>query len=354
MNKIIENIILNWKKILIIIVILSIVVLLAIFIDKKIEAKINNIDISDAIHGVIVKENVTFYKKPKISKWKKIRDVEIGENAYIVENFTDENNNKWYKVKIKDKVGYILQENVDYFEFSKEDGIKLMSDVSKFNIQFKHFKTSNDYQVFILNSNINYAYIRAGGRGYGEEGNFYKDTQYKLFIEACDYLGVPYGFYYIDEAITTEELDEEVKFMEDFIKENATENYKLPVVIDAEYHDGVGRADELWEEERASLIIELIQKFKEKNIETIVYTNANLANKYLYEIDTKFWLAYYDLKNKVPDYWLDKTDQEAGQNLDLMNKVVAWQFTETGVGEQIPYEVDISIVKNEFFREFIK
>ena len=353
MNKIIENIILNWKKILIISISIVVIILLIIFIKKQIEYKINNIDISSAIHGVIVKEDVIFYKKPKISKWKKISDVEIGEKAYIVEEFTDEKNN-WYKVKINDKVGYVLQENVDYFKFSKDDGIKLMSDVSKFNIQFKHFKNINDYQVFILNSNINYAYIRAGGRGYGEEGNFYEDTQYKLFIEACDYLGVPYGFYYIDEAITSEELDEEVKFMEDFIKENATENHKLPVVIDAEYHDGVGRADELWEEERALLITELIQKFKEKNIETIVYTNANLANKYLYEIDTKFWLAYYDLKNKIPNYWLDKTNQEAGQNADLMNKVVAWQFTETGVGKQIPYEVDISIVKNEFFSEFVK
>lgn len=353
MNKIIESIVLNWRKILIILAIIIAIVLIVIFINKKIEDKINNIDVSNAIHGVIVKENTTFYKKPKISRWKKIRDVEIGENAYIVEEFVDEENKKWYKVKIKDKVGYVLKESVEYFEFSKEDGITLMSDVSKFNIQFEHFKTANDYQVFILNSNINYAYIRAGGRGYGEKGNFYTDTQYKLFIEACDYLGVPYGFYYIDEAINSEEIDEEVKFIEDFIKENATENNKLPVVIDAEHHDGVGRADELWEE-RATLITELIQKFKVKNIETIVYTNANLANEYLSEIDTKFWLAYYDLKNKIPNYWLEKTDQDAGKNEKLMKKVVAWQFTETGAGNQIPYKVDVSVVKNEFFREFVK
>ena len=37
-----------------------------------------------------------------------------------------------------------------------------------------------------------------------------------------------------------------------------------------------------------------------------------------------------------------------------MDKLVGWQFTETGAGKEIPYEVDVSIVKNEFFREFVK
>ena len=354
MNKIIKNILKYRKKFLIILVIILFVIFLFIFINKNIEDKRNNIDVSNAIHGVVIEDNVGFYKKPKISKWfGHIRDVKIGENAYIVEEIKDEDGKKWSKVKIGDKVGYVLSEKVDYFEFSEDNEFALMSDVSKFNIQFEHFKTTNDYQVFLLNSNINYVYIRAGGRGYGEEGNLYKDNKFKVFIEACEYLGVPYGFYYIDEAINSEEIDEEIKFIQDFIKENSTKNNVLPLVIDVEKHDGVGRADELWEE-RAELISELIQKFKENGIETIVYTNANLANEFLYTVDTKFWLAYYNLENKVPNYWFDKSGQEASTNLELMDKLVGWQFTETGAGKEIPYEVDVSIVKNEFFREFVK
>lgn len=354
MNKIIEKILIYRKNILIVVSIIICTILLIIFINKKIEDKINNIDVSNAIHGVIVKDNVGFYKKPKVSKWwRHIRDVQIGENAYIIEECTDKKNQKWSKVKIADKVGYVLSENVDYFEFSDKDGFELMSDVSKFNIQFKNFENANDYEVFLLNSNINYAYIRAGGRGYGEEGKFYTDPQYQLFIEACEYLNMPYVFYYIDEAITSEEIDEEVEFMQKFIKENSTKNNVLPLAIDAEKHDGVGRADELWEE-RADLLTELIQKFKEKNIETIVYTNSNLANEFLYTVDTKFWIAYYNLENKVPNYWFDKTDQEGAKNIELMDKVIGWQFTETGAGKEIPYKVDVSIVKNEFFKEFVK
>lgn len=353
MSNLLEKIVINKRNILICLSILIVVIVLIILVSKKIEEKRNNIDVSNAIHGVVVDENVVFYKKPKESKWRDIREFELGEFVYIVETITDKNNTEWYKVKAKDKVGYVLKDKVDYYEFSDKDEITLMSDVSKFNVIYKHFNNSGEYAAFLLNSNMNYAYIRLGGRGYGDEGNFYTDPNYQIFIDACEYLGVPYGFYYIDEAVTSEEIDEEVKFAEEFIKENAGDNYCLPLVIDVESHDGVGRADEIWEE-RSGLLTELIVKFKEKNIETIIYSNANLANEYLYTVDSKFWIAYYDLKKEVPKYWYTETEQEPVTNLEFMDKVIAWQFTETGAGEEINKPVDASIVKNEFFKEFVK
>ncbi len=44
-----------------------------------------------------------------------------------------------------------------------------------------------------------YVYIRAGGRGY-TEGKIYYDNNFKMFRDACEYLKIPYGFYFIDEA----------------------------------------------------------------------------------------------------------------------------------------------------------
>lgn len=129
---------------------------------------------------------------------------------------------------------------------------------------------------------------------------------------------------------------------------------QLPLVIDVEDHDGKGRAKDLWEEERAELVSNLISKFKEKNIDTIVYTNANLANEYLYTIDTKFWLAFYDLKNEIPKVWFTETDQAAAQNEDLKPKIIGWQFTETGIEKNSKYPVDFSVVDNSFFRKYVK
>ena len=355
MNTIIEERRLNKKKLIIAILIVLLIIFMIIFlIYKKREEKWNNIDISNAIHGVIINDKIEFYRKPKVSKWRKISNLNLGQNVYIVEDFKDENGKEWYKLKANDKVGYVEKENIDTFKFVEESGYVLMSDVSKFNVIYKHFKTPGEYGAFLLKYDINYVYIRAGGRGYGDEGNFYTDPNFKMFIEECEFLEIPYGFYYIDEAITEEELNEEVKFIEDFFKENKTKMCKLPLVIDVEDHDGKGRAKDLWEEERASLVSSLIEKFNEKNIETIVYTNANLANEYLYTLDTKFWLAYYDLKNEIPKVWFAETDQEAAQNEDLKNKIIGWQFTETGIEKNSKYPVDFSVVDNDFFIKFVK
>ena len=70
-----------------------------------------------------------------------------------------------------------MKDKVKYYEFNAEEEYVLMSDVSKFNIQFEHFKNTEEYEVFLLNSNINYVYIRAGGRGYGKEGRSKKERK---------------------------------------------------------------------------------------------------------------------------------------------------------------------------------
>ena len=354
MNRILEERKLNKKKVAIVMLIVLLIIFMLIFFIHKIrEEKWNNIDVSNSIHGVIISENIGFYKKPKVSKWKLISNLNLGQNVYIVEEFKDDDGIDWYKLKANDKVGFVEKENVDTFKFCSEDGYVLMSDVSKFNVIDKLFKTPGEYGAFLLKYDINSVYIRLGGRGYGQEGNFYTDPNFKMFIDECEFLKIPYGFYYIDEGITEEELDEEVEFVQEFLKENKTNMCKLPLAIDVEDHDGKGRAKDIWEE-RAGLLSNLISKFNEKNIETIVYTNAKIANEYLYEVDTKLWIAYYDLKNEIPKVWYTETDQEAAQNEYLKTKIIGWQYTETGIEKNTKYPVDFSVVDNNFFREYVK
>ncbi len=359
MNIILErlkDIIKNKKQVLIIFSICMCAFLIIALINFSIEFVRNNVDITGAIHGVVMVDNAAFYKKPKESRWKKISDLDIGQNVYIIEEFVDKDGNAWYEVKAGKKVGYILKENVDFYTIDYDSEYVLMADVSKFNVIDKDFKTKEDFEVFLLKHNFNYAYIRAGGRGYGEEGNFYTDPKFQIFVEACEFLGMPYGFYYIDEALNSEEVDEEVEFMYNFIKDNATLNNVLPLVIDIEKYDNniKSRTDEIWEE-RKFLATELVDKFLAKGISSIIYTNANIANEYLSEVNTCFWLAYYDEENKIPTTWYTSLeDQEATKNEELMKKMVAWQFSETGAGKQIDMDVDVNLVKNDFFIEYVK
>ena len=106
MNRILEERKLNKMKVLIVISIMLLIVFLVIFlIHKKREEVWNNIDTSNAIHGVIIDKNIGFYRKPKISKWKFISNLDLGQNVYIVDEFKAEDGKHWYKLKANDKVG---------------------------------------------------------------------------------------------------------------------------------------------------------------------------------------------------------------------------------------------------------
>lgn len=358
LEKVKSSIINNWQRKLIIFSICFAVIFMILLINFIIEYKRNNIDTMYAIHGVVMTDGAEYYKKPKESRWffNRISKLKIGTDSYIVGSETTEDGKQWYKIKSGKKVGYILKENIDYYEIDLESEYVLMADVSKFNVIQKDFETKEEFQVFLLKHNFNYAYIRAGGRGYGKDGNFYIDPNFKMFVEACEYLGIPYGFYYIDEALNSEEVDEEVEFMYNFICKNSTSKNILPLVIDIEkYDDNINsRTKDIWED-RKYLATELVDKFLAKGISSIIYTNANMANEYLSEVNTCFWLAYYDRENRIPKQWYTSLeDQEATKNEELMNKMIAWQFTESGAGKEIDYKVDVNLVKNDFFIEYVK
>lgn len=342
------------KKITFVIALILLIILLTFSVIKIKEKIENNVDISKSTHAIIVDGDTYFYKNAKESKFGLIDKLSIGEEVYIVDEIEDKEGNSWYKVKSisRDRVGYIKKNSVDFYEMSESSENVLMSDVSKFDIQYGHIKDKSDFEVFLLKQNINYVYIRAGGRGYGEAGNFYYDTEYKSFIEACEYLKIPYGFYYINNAKDDTEIKEEVEFMKDFIEKNSGEYYLLPLVIDLEDFEGEGRLDKLWSK-RGDLTQKVVDEFSNNDIDTIVYCNAKLANKYLKNVNAKFWVAYYDQKNAIPTIWYDETNQGKNASSTFKSKIIAWQFTENGIGDD-RYKVDMSIVKNVFFKNKVE
>lgn len=336
------------KKILLIIILVFIIICAISFIGiEKYMKKKNQDEINKSLHGVVLAEDVPFYAKPETENVRQIRELHKGENVYIIDELK-KNNIEWYKVKVDgNQNGYVRAENVQYYKEINSQKV-LVSDVSQFNID-KNFKDMEDFEVFLLENKISYVYIRAGGRGYGKKGNFYYDTNYKDYIDACEYLKIPYGFYFLDEALNEEEVNEEVEFISEFIKENAGEHCILPVALDVEKHDGKGRADNIWDT-RAEIVQKLINKLKEKNIDNIVYTNAQTANLYLSNLKTKFWIAYYPEEDKIPDYWYFDTTQEGASNTKLQKRTIGWQFTEHGAGDEISEDLDISLMVKEFYK----
>lgn len=298
------------------------------------------------INGVVLGENVNLYSKPLEDERKKIATFEEKSNVFIL-NSLIEDGKQWYEIEYNGEKGYVLSENIDYYKKPK-DKYLIVADFSSHNM-IDIFENENDVEAFLLKYDVAAVYIRAGGRGYGKKGNFYTDEKYDIFVNACKYLGIQYGFYFLDEALDNSEINEEVEFISKFMKENSSPLCTLPIALDIESHEGEGRCDSVWDS-RSMMVKKLIKKLKVANFETIVYSNANTCNKYLSTLNTKFWLAYYPEEDFVPDYWYTETKQPGVENKSMISKMVGWQFSENGVNHVIKEGIDLSIFKNDFLK----
>ena len=337
------------KRFKIILLSASLVVIVILLIIWRIKIAKNQKEMEGAIHGVVISEELAFYKEPKQTNVKQIKVLKKSDNVYILDEF-EKDGISWYKIKVDGKInGYVYADGVDYYKEVNGEKV-LVIDVSKYDFE-KDFKTKEDFEVFVVENKVSGVYIRAGGRGYGTDGNFYEDEKYPEYVEACEYLKIPYGFYFLDEALNYKEIKEEVTFIKEFLKKSSGEYCRLPLAIDVEDHEGKGRADNIWME-RSVLIQELIDNLKKENIDSIVYTNAQTANLYLSDIDAKFWIAYYPKLTTIPNYWYFETKQDAASNTVLNKKTIGWQFTENGIRNKIISEVDLSLFKNSFLSEY--
>ena len=336
------------RKKVVLIFILAVALILIFLAVWKINVEINKREIKNSIHGVVIADKLAFYKSPKETNVKQIRSLKKSENVYILDEF-EKDGVDWYKVKVDGKTnGYVYQDGVDYYKEVNSEKV-LVADVSQFDFE-KDFKTKEDFEVFVIENKVSGVYIRAGGRGYGEEGNFYEDEKFQDYVDACEYLKIPYGFYFLDEALNDKEVKEEVKVIKEFLDKNSGKNCKLPLALDIEDHEGKGRADDIWLD-RSSIVQKLIDSLKKEKIDTIVYTNAVTADLYLTDLDARFWIAYYPKLKSVPNYWYFETDQDGASNTVLNKKTDGWQFTENGIRNEIISEVDLSLFKKSFFEK---
>ena len=292
-----------------------------------------------------------------------------------------EDNEDYYKVEYDNKIGFVSKNDAKYFTFNSSDKYVLGIDVSGFNYK-REFYTKEDFELYLLNNNMNYAIIRLGGRGYGKAGNMYLDEKVDVFVEACEYLGVPYGFYFLDEALTEQEIEDEYNYIKDGLAKYSNNKFGcLPLTIDMENQHGDGRADDIWPE-RVELLNSLIDKFKQDDIEIMIYANGARIETYLKDVNCVYWTAAYTLDGNIPKVFYDdfiKNEEKKNKNNpsniensilnhrinlsdtdtiwysdEYLNKVVGWQFTESAApNDGISGNIDLNLFKTEYIYERI-
>ncbi len=196
-------------------------------------------------------------------------------------------------------------------------------DVSKYQGDIDWKKVAED--------GVEYAFIRVGIRGYGEEGKIVLDDKFTKNVTGAKKAGIKVGVYFFGQAITEEEAREEAAFV---LKQIAPYDIDYPVVYDLEKVSVEnGRMNALTPTQRTDVTIAFLEAIKEAGYEPMLYANTEMLGV-LVEMerleDYEKWFAYYGTEMYFPyDY-------------------VIWQYTDKGTVNGIKGDVDLNISFKEW------
>lgn len=157
-----------------------------------------------------------------------------------------------------------------------------------------------DWQT--VSENTEFAIIRAGYRGYGNEGTITEDKNFKENIENANAAGLPVGVYFYTQAVNEKEAEEEAEFVIKLLHKMQT---ALPVFIDFEYpYDASGNPcgrmydAKLSRDQATANINAFCKKIRHAGFDAGVYSSSSVYNFHLsvgdFDDDTCIWVADYN------------------------------------------------------------
>lgn len=175
----------------------------------------------------------------------------------------------------------------------------------------------------VAQDGVEFAFIRVGYRGYGT-GKMMEDEFFEDNIKEAILAGLKVGVYFYSQAISEEEILEEVEFV---LGKIAPYKIECPVVFDVERVAGDdGRMNNITVEERTRLTQLFCQKIEEAGYRPMIYHNTEMAIMMLkleaLEDYDKWFAAYsdtfyYPYEYKVWQYSQSGTVQGIKGNVDL-------------------------------------
>lgn len=171
-----------------------------------------------------------------------------------------------------------------------------------------------------------FAFIRLGYRGYGEDGTLNLDATFHQNMQNARKHGIDLGVYFFSQAVNETEAIEEANFVIDALK-----NYKLqlPVVFDPELINSAdARTDDVTGEQFTKNTIAFCETIKQAGYEPMVYSNM-YWQAYLFDMtqlqDYPFWYADYEVEPQTPYAFS------------------FWQYSDTGIVDGIEGNVDLNL-----------
>ena len=215
------------------------------------------------------------------------------------------------------------------FELDENGYLTCLTGESTLGIDVSIYQGNIDWQE-VADAGIEFVIIKCAGRGYGEAGKLYEDSNWRKNYEGARAAGLKVGVYFFSQAITEEEAAEEAEYVLRLIEGKQID---MPVVYDWEYidpatADGIPRTVAMSKRLLTECTKAFCETVKAAGYEPMIYFNANQSHKkmYLEELtDYPFWLASYTTELNYP------------------YKIDMWQYTASGTVPGIEGTVDINL-----------
>ncbi len=199
---------------------------------------------------------------------------------------------------------------------------------SYFGIDVSSYQGDINWQL-VREDGVEFAFIRAGFRGYGEEGNLCADESFDVNYNGAHSAGIDVGVYFFSQAISPEEAVEEAEFLLEILDGRPLE---YPIVYDwetvyvAEGEDPP-RTEDVMPQTLTLSAIAFCETIEDAGYKSMIYTNKKQAVlKYDLRQLQKYpiWFAYYDTE------------------LNYCYQFDVWQYG-TALVDGIEDEVDVNI-----------
>ena len=198
-------------------------------------------------------------------------------------------------------------------------------------IDVSYYQGNIDWKQ-VKQSGIEFAIIRVGYRGYGEEGKMVEDKLFHQNIRGALDAGLKVGVYFFSQATSVEEALEEADFVLARIRQF---DISLPVVFDWEYVSEEARTANVDPRTLTDCYLAFCGKLEEEGYTPMPYFNSHQSRKMMYLTELEqypFWLALYSDRMTYP------------------YRIEMWQYTDSGKVPGIEGNVDINLMfTDEYF-----
>lgn len=171
-----------------------------------------------------------------------------------------------------------------------------------------------------------FAFLRIGYRGYGEQGTLCADAKFQQNIVNAHNAGVEVGVYLFSQAVSEDEALQEAGLVLEQLQGHSLE---LPVVFDPErIRDDAARTDNVTGEQFTKNTVLFCEKMKEAGYQPMIYSNM-VWEAFEYDMealaDYPIWYADYEPVPQTPYYFS------------------FWQYSEKGSVDGIAGNVDLNV-----------